>query len=317
VAEVPGLLPARLPDGRDPEEELPKALGAWLGLPPEAVYPTLGASHANFLAYLAFARGARVAAETPAYEAFHRLGAAVGAEVHPFRRDPSRGWRVDPADLARAAVPGTRLLAVTDLHNPTGARLHPEDLDLLVSTARRLDALVLVDEVYLDLDPADRPTSARADPRVLVTNSLTKSHGLWDLRAGWIAGDPACPRLAMLPLSQVIAWLPHARARLATVRRRCAELTRVVDAWVRSRDDVSWVRPDAGFTGFVRVGRPGAPLDGDEVAARAVTLGGTRVIPGSFFQHRDWIRLSYYLEDDLLRRALEGLGRALDSLRGS
>ena len=51
--------------------------------------------------YLAFARGGRVAAETPAYESLHRLGAAVGAEVRTFRR--LRGGRV--AHRPRRAAP--------------------------------------------------------------------------------------------------------------------------------------------------------------------------------------------------------------------
>lgn len=324
--DVPALTDPLPRDGPNPEAAWKEALETLHGLGPGSVHPTCGASHANFLVYLAFARGGRVAAETPAYEAFHRLGAAVGAEVRPFRRAADRNWRIDPDDLARAVAPGAGVLAVTDLHNPSGARLHPDDLDLLVEAAEKGDAVVLVDEVFLDLDPEDRPSAATRHPRVLVTSSLTKSHGMWDLRAGWVLGRPSrvaeverwddlvCPRLPLLALKEALAYLPFARAQIERIRERSARATERVDAWVRGRSDVWWTRPPAGFTGFLRLGPPHRPLDADRVASTAWEDSGIRVVPGRFFQASTWIRISYLLDDDPLERALEGLGRALDQV---
>ena len=41
-------------------------------------------------------------------------------------------------------------------------------------TAAAHAAYILVDEVYLDFDPEARPSAVLRDPRVVVTNSLTK-----------------------------------------------------------------------------------------------------------------------------------------------
>ncbi|MFV1959915.1 MAG: pyridoxal phosphate-dependent aminotransferase, partial [Planctomycetota bacterium] len=260
-------------------------------------------------------------------QAFGCLGPAVGAEVVTFPRRFEDGWRIDAEALRRAVTPTTDLIVLTDLHNPSSARLHDEDLDLVLDLARDADALVLVDEVYLDLDPLCRPTAAHRDPRILVTSSLTKAHGLGDLRAGWILGDPAlidtadrwddllCSALPLVALAQATAWFPHADRQLEGVRARCKALTARVDAWVTSRDDVTWLAPPGGFTGFLRLGSPDRPLDGDLVAARAWDDAGVRVVPGSFFGPRSWIRVSYHLPDDDLDEALEGLGRVLDALR--
>ncbi|MHC5009398.1 MAG: pyridoxal phosphate-dependent aminotransferase [Planctomycetota bacterium] len=326
AGEVPQLLPSRLPDGSHPGPALREALGRRQGLGPESVHLAAGTSHANFLAYLAFARGGHVAAETPTYEAFHHLGAAVGATVAAFRRSADHGYRIDPESFDAALEEGTRLIAVTDLHNPSGARLHGADLDLMVEAAERLDALVLVDEVYLELDPLDRPTAARRHPRILTTNSLTKAHGLPELRAGWILGDPdrirviqgwddlVCPVLPTLPMLQALAFLPHAAARLAATREAAARRTDQVDAWVQGRADVWWHRPEAGFTGFLRLGRADHALDAWTVAERCHTDSGVRVVPGTFFQSPAWIRISYLRPEEELAHALDGLGRALDAL---
>lgn len=311
------------PEGEHGDPDLRAAIGARWGVPPENVFPSAGASLANFLVYLAEARGAAVAVETPGYEALLRLPEAVGARTRTFRRREDRDWRIDPDDLARAAVAGTRLLVVTDLHNPSGARLHPDDLALLLETAERLDAAVLVDEVYLELDLQPRRTAALAHPRVIVTNSLTKAHGLGGLRVGWILAAPeridriarwndlVCPAHPVASVAVAKGYLPHADRFLARTRAAMAARLETADAWVRARGDVAWRRPDGGITGFLRL-PPG--LDADRLAAHAFAARGVRVVPGSFFQSPGHVRISYGLPEADLVPALDALGAALDDL---
>ncbi len=326
AGEVEGLLDptATWPD---PAGALREALGDRYGVGAEQVHLASGTSQANFACFLAFARGGRVVSETPTYEAFLRLGQAVGASTATFRRDRHRGWRIDAEALRRAVTPDTSLITLTDLHNPSGAALHPDDMNLVLEVAERADARVLVDEVYLDLDPGERSSAAHLSPRVLVTGSLTKAHGLWYLRCGWVLGAPdaireidrwndlVCPALPLLSMSQALTFLPHAHERLEVVRAACDRLTRQVDQWVASRDDVAWVKPQGGFTGFLLLGRRGHPIDGDAFAERAWAEEQVRVVPGSYFQRPDGVRISYLLETDALADALEGLGRVLDRTR--
>lgn len=324
--ERAGLGLAPPPEIDDPGALLKAALAERYALAPANVHVASGTSHANFVTYLAFARGAHVAAETPAYEALHGLAAAVGATLSPFRRVPEDGWRIDRAALAGAVKPETGLIVVTDLHNPSGKRLHPEDLDLLLEHAHTCDACVLVDEVYADFDPQPRPTAAHRDPRVLVTNSLTKTHGLPDLRAGWVLGSeehigtieawddlvhPAQPPATMLEAAR---YIPQASARLAATRSRAADRAAQVGAWVDATPRVRWVEPDGGITGFVGLGEPGAELDGDLVAARVHERFGVRVVPGSFFQAPGWLRVSFMQEPAHLAHALDAVGTVVGAM---
>jgi hypothetical protein len=325
-AEVP--LPREIgywaPEGEHGDPDLRAAIAARYGVRPQQVFASAGTSLANFLVFLAEAQGAAVAVETPAYEALPRLGTAVGASVSLFRRVEERDWRIDPESLRAAVGPKTRLIAVTDLHNPSGKRLHPDDLALLVAEAERVDAAVLVDEVYLDLDLAPRRTAALAHPRVIATNSLTKAHGLGGLRIGWILADPAridriaahndlvCPAHPVLSVAVAKAYLPGAEARVERTRAMLASRLEVADAWVRSRPDLSWRRPDGGITGFLRL-PPG--LAADRVAEHAWRAHGVRVVPGTFFQAPGHLRVSYGLPEADLQRAFQALGRALDDLR--
>jgi len=306
-----------------PRRALKQALAARYGIEPDGIHTTAGTSHANFIVYLALARGGRVAAEAPAYEALHRLTPAVGASLDLVQRDPRRDWRIDPASLAAAIHPDTDLLVVSDLHNPSGKRLHPDDLDLLIGAAERHDALLLVDEVYADFDPDRRPTAARRHPRVLATNSLTKVHGLGALRCGWILASPDVirrieawddlvhPEQPPAMLAAAAAYLPHAEERAAGIRAQAAQRSDQVDAWVANTPGVSWTRPDGGVTAFLRLGDVQAPGDGDRVSARLFEKHAVRIVPGSFFQSPDWLRLSYLLAEEDLAAALAALADVL------
>jgi aspartate/methionine/tyrosine aminotransferase len=321
-----GPTPYWAPEGAYGDPDLRAAIAAREGVDPSHVFASAGTSLANFLVYLAEARGSHVAVETPVYEALLRLPDAVVSTCSTFRRDPSRGWRIDPTSLRAAVTPRTKLIVVTDLHNPSGARLHKDDLALLVAEAERVDAAVLVDEVYRELDLAPRPSWATVPAtasRVIVTNSLTKSHGLGGLRIGWILATPeriervagwndlVCPAHPVPSIAVAKAYLRQADTRVAKTRASAGARLAQTDAWVRGRRDVSWCKPDGGITGFLRLP---AGIDSDVFMDHARSTQGVQVIPGSFFQAPDHIRISYGLPEADLARALTALGTALDTM---
>jgi len=323
-----GPTPYWMPEGEFGDPDLRALLAAREGVPTDHVFVSAGASLANFLVVLTETRGTRgtrgahIAVETPAYEALLRLPDAVGASLTAFRRDPARGWRLDPGSVRAAVRPNTRLIVVTDLHNPTGVRLHADDLALLLAEAERVDAAVVVDEVYREMDLTVRPTAARGHPRVIVTNSLTKAHGLGGLRIGWILAAPdriariaawndlVCPAHPVPSIAVAKAYLAQADARIAATRATIADRLERADAWVRGRPGVSWTRPDGGITGFLRLP---AGTDGEAFAAFAFECHGVRVVPGAFFQAPDHVRLSFGLIPVNLDNALRALGTALDA----
>ena len=293
-----------------------QAVGDRFGVAPACVYPAAGTSHANFVVLLGLARGGRVAVERPAYEALPAVATAVGAEVTRFDRRPEDGWALDAASVREAAI-GADLLVVSDLHNPTGRRVTEDEYTLLLDVAAQEDALLLVDEVYAPFDaPRRLPTAHRRSPRVLATNSLTKAWGFGDLRAGWILGSPehlervaayddlVNPMLPSVCLDAATRVLANDTTYLQETRDRAAARRDQVNAWVRATPGVSWVLPDAGITGFVRIDGGDEAHQGDVVAERAAARG-VRTVPGSFFQRPAWLRLSFDLPAPALDEALD------------
>src|SRR5213594_4135755 len=171
---------------------LQQAIAAHYGVNPDCIVESAGTSMANHLAMAAIIEpGDEVLIEHPAYGPILDVARYLHADVKRFLRTEQTGWVVDPGEILRAITPKTRLIVITNLHNPTSALTPDSVLREVGDIARSIGALVLVDEVYLDAVYERTPrTSFRLGPEFVVTSSLTKVYGVSGLRCGWILARP-------------------------------------------------------------------------------------------------------------------------------
>jgi len=81
-----------------------------------------GTSMANHLAMAALVEpGDEVLIEHPAYELLVSAALFLGARVRRFARTVENGFALDPAAIRGALTPKTKLVVVTNLHNPSSA----------------------------------------------------------------------------------------------------------------------------------------------------------------------------------------------------
>lgn len=294
------------------------------GVTAEHVLLSDGTSLANFaVLFTLAAAGDRVLVETPTYASIATIPTLLGAKVERWKRRPEDDWqpRLDDLDALLSAGPPLRLVSLSRLHNPTGADLTPSFLEGLAERAERHDFFVHFDEVYLDFVPNATPAH-RHSPRFLSTGSLTKAWGFGGLRVGWVIADPdtlASIREASYYLSvngtqwaqQVaISVFEHAEPLLARGRRIAAEGLAEVEAFLATRPDLAWRRPDGGASGFVRAP---AGLDTAEFASRLASEHGVAIAAGDDFGWPGWLRVSFAAPADQVREALCRVGRALDA----
>src|SRR5438876_12093146 len=147
---------------------------------------------ANHLAMAAIIEpGDEVLIEHPAYGPILDVAQYLQANVTRFPRTEENGWAIDSAEVRHCVTPKTRLIVITNLHNPTSVLTPDSVLREIGDIARSIGALVLVDEVYLDAVYENTPrTSFHLGPEFLVTSSLTKVYGVSGLRCGWILARP-------------------------------------------------------------------------------------------------------------------------------
>src|SRR5207247_2359749 len=246
---------------------LQKAVAAHHGVDPDCVVESAGTSMANHLAMAAILEpGDEVLIEHPAYGPILDVAEYLQAKVKRFRRIEENGWVIDPAEVRRCVTPNTRLIVITNLHNPTSVLTPDSVLREIGDIARSVGALVLVDEVYLDAVYEGTPrTSFHLGPAFVVTSSLTKVYGVSGLRCGWILVQPdlAWKMRRLNDLYSATAVCPGELLSVAAFQnlnllrergRRVLQADRkLLRAFLARQSAVSAVWTDWGTTSFVKL----------------------------------------------------------------
>ncbi|HEX8792651.1 MAG TPA: pyridoxal phosphate-dependent aminotransferase [Polyangiaceae bacterium] len=303
------------------------AIASYHGVPPSEATLALGTTHAIWLAYAALTSpGDEILVETPAYEPLVRIAEGMGLRVAHFERPATERFALDPERVVRALTPRTRVVVVTNLHNPSGVRAPDDVLRATATALASRGATLLVDEVYAPFDAlvdargVFHGSARRLGPNVVAIGSLTKCYGLGPQRIGWLLGSPEVVARAddavtascgILPLetAHIAAHAFGCIVDLATRARAVLEGKREhVAAWAL-RHGLSWSAPTEGLYGFATV-----PDAGDLTAAieRAAQERDVLVAPGSFFGVPAGFRLSWSKPLPELDEGLARLAAALD-----
>ena len=315
------------------------------GAPVECIVTAEGTSMANHLVMAALLEpGDEVVMEEPTYGLLLDLAHYLGAKVRRVRRRFEDDFAISLGEMERAITPKTRLVVLTNLHNPTGVLIPIETLRAIGEMAQRVGACVLVDEVYLEMlfaraDGTCGSMSLRRDelPLVqdassfslgehfIVTNSLTKTYGLSGLRCGWILAAPELARRIWRLNDLFAATAAHPAERmsvmafdhLAQFRERARALLTanraLLDAFLDARSDLECVRPPAGSVVFPRLPKG----DPEQFFKLLREKYETSVVPGAFFEAPRHFRLGIGGETAALQAGLERLGAALDEFQAA
>ena len=149
------LLPMKMTYGAiEGSERLRVAIAAlYARQKPENVIVTHGTIGANSLVHQALvSRGDHVISVIPTYQQHYSIPASIGAEVSHLRLREEHGFLPDLSELMSMATPGTRLIAINNPNNPTGALMDRAMLEEIALIARGCGAWVLCDEVYRGAD---------------------------------------------------------------------------------------------------------------------------------------------------------------------
>lgn len=304
-------------------EPLQERLARKSGVTTDCVVAAEGTSMANHLAMAALIEpGDDALIERPSYGPVLEVASYLRANIIRFERSAEREFRVDPEEIARRMTAKTRLICLTNLHNPSGALIEDETLVRVGEIAEKIGAQVLVDEVYLDM-VYDKPvrSSFHLGGNFVVTTSLTKAYGLSGLRCGWILAQPELAKrmwrlndlfaatpvhpgelLSIAALDQLSKIDARARALLATNRK-------ALDAFFSGRGDVEGFRSRWGTVSFPRL--KGGQVD--EFCEFLRERYETSVVPGRFFEMPDHFRIGIGGDSAMTAEALSRLAAALDA----
>jgi hypothetical protein len=322
--DVPGMREALALAGRNDEGWAPlvERIAAHYGVDPAGVATATGTSGANFLVCAALLQpGDDVVVEQPAYDPLLAVPRLLGANLVRFQRRFEDGFRLDLDRVAAAITPRTRLIIVTNPHNPTGVLSDIVQMRALGDLAARRGCYVLADEIYLDAVPGPRrAVAATVSPRIITTSSLTKAYGLAGLRCGWAL---AAPRIAeeirrvrdlvdgsgsILTERAAAAAFEHLPALAARARAILEPNFAAFERFMAGQSTLEWVKPAGGTVAFPRLT---GVVSADAFAERLLREFQTAVVPGRFFEAPAHLRIALGIDAATLARGLDAIARAL------
>ncbi|KYF61738.1 histidinol-phosphate transaminase [Sorangium cellulosum] len=296
----------RYPDAR--LVELREAIAARCGVDPDEILAGVGSDEVISMVLTALGRprqgadAASVVSVSPTFVMYKLSARARGMRAVEVPLDA--GWDLDVAALARAvAFARPNVVFIASPNNPTGALMSEDRIEAVIAAAK--DALVIVDEAYIDFAPRDQLALWRRHPNVAVLRTLSKI-GLASLRVGWLIGA----RELVAELDKVRQPynipVPSQRAATFALRELDGELRHVAATVTAERERLARGLTDLGLSvapshaNFLWVGtrRPAGEVF-DALAARGVLVRSFHAAGGRL-AHRLRITVGLREENDRL-----------------
>lgn len=292
---------------------------------PDRVVITAGSQEALYLALLALVDdGDEVLLPNPGFVAYPTIVRMAGGDSSFYRLPRERDFGFDADEFRRALTPRTKVVVCISPSNPTGRTLSQDDLVSISDALSDHDAYLISDEIYRELYyTAEGPGSlSSCFDRTIVIGGLSKSMSMTGWRLGWLAGDEAVVKAALVlhgyvttcasAVSQkasLVAWSDEAEAARAafreTFRSRRDHLLKLIHDELGLRA----VTPDGAFYTMVDVSEFGASMN----VAEALLEAGVITVPGAAFgsESEGFLRVSFCADHDTLTEGVQRIKRGL------
>jgi aspartate aminotransferase len=296
---------------------------------PDRVIVTAGSQEALYLALLALVDdGDEVLLPNPGFVAYPTIVRMAGGTARFYRLPAANGFAFDADEFRRALTPQTKVVVCISPSNPTGRTLSNADLKTIADAVREHGAYLISDEIYRELYYTDqRPESLSSfSDQTIVISGLSKSMSMTGWRLGWLGGDEAVVRAALVlhgyvttcasTVSQkasLVAWSDEAEAARAGFRKTFRARRDHMLQLVASELGLRAVTPDGAFYTMLDVSRFGPSMKVAEalLEARVVT------VPGAAFgsESEGFLRVSFCADHDTLKEGVQRIKKGLEFMR--
>ncbi len=294
----------------------------------ENILVTHGAIGANALIYQALvSRGDHVISVMPTYQQHYSIPESIGAEVEILRLRPENGFLPDLKELAAMIKANTKLIAINNPNNPTGALMEGEMLSQVAQIAKSCGAYILCDEVYRGTNQTGDgfcPAIADVYEKGISTAGMSKAFSLAGLRLGWIAGPVDVIRAVSvhrdyntISVGMIDDYFSCiALESKSKILDRSKSITRgnlqILDNWVAQEPSISYVKPQSGTTALLKYD---FDIPSRDFCVQLLEKTGVMLTPGSVMDMEGWLRIGYANNPAILRVGLAKISEFVSLLR--
>jgi aspartate aminotransferase len=302
-----------------------------MNLSPDQVMVTAGSQESLYLILRTLVEeGDEVLMPNPGFIAYPTITRMVGGRVVTYQLPAKNDFGFDLEDFKKRITPRTKVVICISPSNPTGRALSPEDLRGMAEAVSESNsnAFIVSDEIYRELYyTAERPASiSEFYPRTIVVSGLSKSMRMTGWRIGWLAGDEAVIRAALVLHGYVVtcassisqktalaAWTAEAAESREEMRSIFHRRRDHLLGLLRGELGLRCVTPDGAFYIMVDV----SPFGDSSKVAEAGLEEGVVTIPAAAFgsESEHFLRISFCADEEKLSEGVRRLGAALKGIR--
>lgn len=229
---------------------------------------TPGAAAALFMVHTALLNsGDHVLVVHPNYSTNIETPIAIGCEVEYINLLFENKFTIDTEEIKSKIKPTTKLISITNPHNPTGICFEEETIFALQKIAEDYNLYLLIDETYRDLSRVKMlPLLSKLSEKIISVSSLSKAFGLPGIRIGWIsATDRKLQELFLAAKEQIflcnsaideylaVKAFENKEELLIPIRTQVNANYSYLKKWINNHKLLEWVQPDGGVVCFPRI----------------------------------------------------------------
>ena len=268
-------------------------------------------------------RGDHVVSIIPTYQQHYSIPRSIEANVATLSLEASDGFLPDLDRLRSMVTLETKLIALTNPNNPTGALIERPMLEAIAEVADSVGAYLLCDEVYRGTGQVGDgmvPSIVDIYHRGISTAGMSKVFSLAGLRVGWVVAPKELTEKIMIHRDYdtiSVGMINDHFAAIALenaskVLSRSQAITRenlaILYSWITNEPRVDWVKPRAGTTAMLKLD---IPMSSREFCIDLLEKTGVMLTPGDAFDMEGYVRIGYANEREILEAGLSEMSAYL------
>ena len=290
---------------------------------------TSGSAEANFLSVMTqLEPGDEIVYMVPNYLQIGHLARSFGINVKNLPIRQENGWQWDLDELRNLVNNNTKMIAVCNPNNPTGALMTDEIMDGVISIAQNVDCWLLSDEVYrgAELNGIECRSFAGATEKTIVNAGLSKAYSLPGLRIGWSVGSKDYIERAwsfhdftVINVAYLSDWvasrvLKYSR-RMAILNRTKEHLNHNLDMlldWADAHSAITLSRPEAGAITFAKLN---LNMNSEDFVINLRDNYSVLLTAGKWHGLEGYIRFGYGTPTNYVESGLDRITKYFNSLK--
>ena len=293
---------------------------------PEEVMITVGSTEAISTALATLLNpGEEVIILQPAFPLYRQLIQMNSGVCVPIDTSTNQ-FQLSAEMLAAAITDNTKAIIINSPNNPTGTILNASSLEVIYEAVKKHQLFVICDDVYSQLIFTEQPDQLTKyqDIRsyIITCQSFSKPYAMTGWRIGYLMADWAFIEEA-LKIHQYVLSCVNTFIQDAAVAALDYNVEEMLNSY-RLRRDYVYNRlkdmnmdvelPDGTFYILPSIKKYG--LTSYEFCKKLVLEQGVALIPGSYFEADDYVRISFCVDMKVLEAAMDKLEIYLLQLQG-